>query len=81
MREARLIRGVSASEVHPVQLDDFSRFKEKLIMINALKNLVEQTDKGTLKGIAEAIGGKMTAKNLQKALESLVDHATKRVAS
>jgi HAMP domain-containing protein len=48
-------------------------------MINTLKNLVAQVDKGSLKAIIEKEGTKMTVKSLRRALETLVDQAIKRV--
>jgi len=78
MREARIIQGVSSRSIHTLQLDDFSRFKEKVIMINTLKRLLEETDKHTLKAIAKDVGNGVTGKHLRHALESIVELAIKR---
>jgi hypothetical protein len=79
MKEAKVIAHVDFSELQPPQLDDFSRFKEKVIMINTLKSLVAQADKATLKMIAKQEGTQMTGKSLKRALEAIVDQAIKRV--
>jgi hypothetical protein len=79
MKEAKVIPNPEPVESHPLKLDDFSRFKEKVIMINTLKSLVEQTDKATFKMIAKQEDGVMTGKSLKRALEAIVDQAIKRV--
>ncbi len=79
MREVRRISFVDPAKLRPLILDDFSRFKEKLIMINTLKSLLSQTDKATLKRIAKDQGAAMSAKSLRHALETIVDQAIKRV--
>ncbi len=79
MREVRRISPVDPAKLQALVLDDFSRFKEKLIMINTLKSLLSQTDKATLKMIAKDQGATMSAKSLRQALETIVDQAIKRV--
>jgi hypothetical protein len=79
MKEAKVIPLLKPVELHPPELDDFSRFKEKVIMIKTLKSLVAQTDKGTFKMIAKQENGVMTAKSLKRALDAIVDQAIKRV--
>jgi hypothetical protein len=79
MKEVRVIVAANPGKLRPLVLDDFSRFKEKVIMINTLKSLVAQADKGSLKAIIEKEGTKMTVKSLRRALETLVDQAIKRV--
>jgi len=79
IRETHLFSVVEESEIRPLQLDDFSRFKEKVIMIETLESLVRETDKAFLKTIVHDAGEKMTTKNLKNALQSIVDQAIKRV--
>jgi hypothetical protein len=79
VKKANLISGIDPSGVYPVQMDDFSRFKEKLIMINTLKSLADDVDKNILKSIADKEGGVMTPKSLRRALDEIVDIALKRV--
>jgi len=81
MREAKIISGVDLSEIRPLPLDDFSRFKEKMIMIEAFKSLVSETDKAIFKTIVRDSGAKMTTKSLRQALETVVEQAIKRVAT
>jgi len=80
MKEAHILSADDAREIQPLQLDDFSRFKEKVIMIKALEGLVSDTDKALLKTIVRDAGAKMTTKNLKNALQSIVDQAIKRAA-
>ncbi len=80
MREARIVSDIPSQNIHPIQLDDFSRFKEKVIMINTLKRLLKETDKRTLKAVARKTGSGITGKHLRHALESIVEQAIKRVA-
>jgi hypothetical protein len=79
MNEVRVISGINPAEIRPVRLDDFSRFKEKVIMISTLKSLLVQTDKATLKAIAKKEGATLSPKSLRNALEAIVDQAIKRV--
>ena len=79
MKEAQLITAVESTQLRTLQLDDFSRFKEKVIMINTLKSLLAQADKATLKTIAKKEGTTLNAKSLRNALEAIVDQAIKRV--
>jgi len=81
MREAHILSVQDESEIRPLRLDDFSRFKEKVIMIKTLESLVLETDKAFLKTIVRDAGAKMTTKNLKNALQSIVDQAIKRVAT
>jgi len=81
MREAHILPAHNESEIQKLPLDDFSRFKEKVIMIKALESLVSDTDKALLKTIVRDAGAKMTTKNLKIALQSIVDQAIKRVAT
>ncbi len=80
MREAYLLSAPKESEIRPLQLDDFSRFKEKVIMIKTLESLVQETDKAFLKTIVQDAGETMTTKNLKNALQLIVDQAIKRVS-
>jgi hypothetical protein len=79
MKEATVISSINSDRLQALALDDFSRFKEKVIMINTLKSLLSQTDKAVLKMIAKKEGEKMSAKSLKSALETIVDYAIKRV--
>jgi hypothetical protein len=79
MREAKIIRAVDGSALSSLPLEDFSRFKEKVIMINTLKSLLDQTDKRLLKEIAKREGNGMTSHNLKQAMKAIVEHAMKRV--
>ncbi len=79
MKSAKLISKIDQNKLGPVRLDDFSRFKEKMIMINTLKKLVDETDKDIYKTVAQKEGDKMTHKSLKRALEEIVDIAIKRV--
>ncbi len=79
MKEARIIFADDMADLEPLPLDDFSRFKEKVIMINTLKGLLAHTDKATFKHIAKKEGPHMTATSLKHALETIVDRAIKRV--
>ncbi len=79
MKEAKLISGVDPMELRAVRMDDFSRFKEKLIMINTLKSLVDETDRSILKAIVVKEGGVMTTKSLKRALSEIVDAAIEQV--
>ena len=81
MREAHILSVQDESEIRPLRLDDFSRFKEKVIMIKTLESLVLETDKSLLKTIVRDTGAKMTTKNLKNALQSIVDQAIKRVTT
>ncbi len=78
MKEARIIHEAPVHSIRALQLDDFSRFKEKVIMINTLKRLLKETDKHTLKAIAQDMGDGVTGKHLRRALESIVEQAIKR---
>jgi uncharacterized Fe-S cluster-containing radical SAM superfamily protein len=79
VNRAKLISGIDPSEFSHIRLDDFSRFKEKLIMINTLESLAEETDKSILKAIVAKEHGEMTTKSLKRALAEIVDAAIKRV--
>ncbi len=81
MKEATIIHGTSLTEIGAVQLEDFSRFKEKVIMINTLKGLVTDTDKATLKAIVRETEADLTVKTLKHALEMIVEQAIKRVTT
>ena len=78
MKEVTLISPVEREKLQPLALDDFSRFKEKVIMINTLKGLFAQTDKATLKMIARNEGEIMSVKTLRNALKTIIDQAIKR---
>ncbi len=80
MRKAKIISDIDQKLIEPVQLDDFSRFKEKMIMINTLKNLLDKTDKSLYKDIVREEGGKMTHKSLKRALEEIVRQAIRQVS-
>ena len=80
MKEARILQEPQPQSIHALQLDDFSRFKEKVIMINTLKRLLEETDKRTLKALAKETGDGITGKHLRHVLESIVEQAIKRAA-
>jgi len=80
MKRAKLITKIDPDKLGPVRLDDFSRFKEKMIMISTLKNLVKETDKDIYRSIVRKEEGKMTLKSLKRALETIVDKAINRVA-
>jgi hypothetical protein len=79
MKEAHVITAIDPAQLRMLQLDDFSRFKEKVIMIDILKSFLVQTDKATLKTIAKKEGTTLNAKSLRNALEAIVDQAIKRV--
>jgi len=81
MREVHILSVQDESEIRSLRLDDFSRFKEKVIMIKTLESLVLETDKALLKTIVRDTGAKMTTKNLKNALQSIVDQAIKRVTT
>jgi len=78
MKEVTLISRVEREKLQPLALDDFSRFKEKVIMITTLKGLFAQTDKATLKMIARNEGEVMNVKTLRNALKTIIDQAIKR---
>jgi len=79
MKESKRILVEDGDKLQPLALDDFSRFKEKVIMIKTLKSLLVQTDKATLKTIVKNEGATLSVKSLKRALETIVDQAIKRV--
>ena len=81
MKEAVIINGALSEDIGAVPLEDFSRFKEKVIMINTLKGLVTDTDKATLKAIVRETEADLTVKTLKHALEMIVEQAIKRVTT
>jgi len=81
MKRVHVISPPETETLHSPVLDDFSRFKEKVIMINTLKALLADTDKATYRKAAKDEGSLMSAKSLRRALETIVDQAIKRVQS
>ena len=81
MKEATILSDIFSGKIAPVTLEDFSRFKEKVIMINTLKSLVSDTDKATLKAIVRETEADVTAKTLKRALERIVEEAIKRATT
>ena len=81
MKEATILNHTFSADIGALPLEDFSRFKEKVIMINTLKGLVTDTDKATLKAIVRKTGTDMTVKTLKYALEMIVEQAIKRVTT
>ncbi len=80
MKEATVLNGTVSTDITALPLEDFSRFKEKVIMINTLKSLVTDTDKATLKAVIRETEADLTVKTLKQALEMIVEQAIKRVA-
>jgi len=79
MKEVTVISDVDPGALSTLELDDFSRFKEKVIMIETLKSLVRDTDKAMLKSIVRDLEAEITARELKRALERVVEQAIKRV--
>ncbi len=79
MKEVTVISDVDPGALSTLELDDFSRFKEKVIMIKTLKSLVRDTDKAMLKSIVRDLEAEITARELKRALERVVEQAIKRV--
>jgi len=79
MKEVTVIPHADSQALTKLSLDDFSRFKEKVIMIETLKGLLRDTDKAALKSIARDLEANITTKELRIALEQIVEHAIKRV--
>jgi hypothetical protein len=80
MRSIRVIERYDAARLHPPALDDFSRFKEKVIMMNAFQMLLEQLDKQTLASIIRQQGLSIKPKVLRQAMEEIITQTIKRVA-
>ena len=81
MKEATILNHTFSADIGALPLEDFSRFKEKVIMINTLKGLVTDTDKATLKAIVRETEADLTVKTLKHALEMIVEQAIKRVTT
>ena len=81
MKEATVLNSTFSADIGSLPLEDFSRFKEKVIMINTLEGLVTDTDKATLKAIVRETGADLTAKTLKHALEMIVEQAIRRVTT
>ncbi len=81
MKEATILKHTVSADIGALPLEDFSRFKEKVIMINTLKGLVTDTDKATLKAIVRETEADLTVKTLKHALEMIVEQAIKRVTT
>ncbi len=81
MKEATILNHTFSADIGALPLEDFSRFKEKVIMINTLEGLVTDTDKATLKAIVRETGADLTVKTLKHALEMIVEQAIKRVTT
>jgi len=79
MKEVTVISDVDPGALSTLELDDFSRFKEKVIMIKTLKSLVRDTDKAMLKSIVRDLEAEITARELKRALGWVVEQAIKRV--
>jgi hypothetical protein len=81
MRRVRVRRGCDEAHLTAPVLEDFSRFKEKVIMISTLKHLVEESDRKQLKSIIRQLDLSIGAGDLRRALEAIVKHEIKRVRS
>ncbi len=79
MKQVRVVNNCDTLERTPPVLDDFSRFKEKVIMISTLERLLAQTDKKTLKSIIRRRELPVSHQALRQALEEIVMQAIKRV--
>ena len=81
MRRVRVRRGCDDVHMRAPILEDFSRFKEKVIMISTLKHLVEESDRKQLKSIIRQLDLPIGSRDLRRALEAIVKNEIKRVRS
>ena len=79
MKSAKIIRINDQSRIQTAQLDDFSRFKEKLIMINALKTLRSKINDTYAKEILEQYDSIKTYKKLRRIIHEIIDAEIRRV--
>jgi hypothetical protein len=79
MRTVCIIDRYDENNIRKPVLDDFSRFKEKVIMINALESVLTRTDKKALKAIIRRHELTIGPKALHRVLEEIITQEIKRV--